>query len=42
MLVKMMEVLVKIAMMTMAPGGVPVPLGERGRAPSFFFFLGLP
>ena len=31
MLVKMAEVLVKIAVMMMAPGGVPAPPGERGR-----------
>ena len=24
------------------PGGVPVPPGERGREPPFFFFLDLP
>ena len=33
MLVKMAEVLVKIAVMMMAPGGVPAPPGERGREP---------
>ena len=42
MLVKMAEVLVKIAVMMMAPGGVPVPPEARGREPpSFFFFLDL-
>ena len=42
MLVKMMEVLVKIAVMMMAPGGVPTPLEARGRVlPFFFFFLDL-
>ena len=42
MLVKMMEVLVKIAMMMMAPGGVPAPLEARGReSPFLFFFLDL-
>ena len=33
MLVKMMEVLVKIAVMMMAPGGVPAPPEARGREP---------
>ena len=42
MLVKMMTVLVKIAMMMMAPGSAPVPPGARGRGPpSLSFFLGL-
>ena len=42
MLVKMAEVLVKIAVMMMAPGGVPAPPEERGREPpSFLFFLDL-
>ena len=42
MLVKMTVVLVKIAVMMMAPGGVPAQPGERGREPpSFFFFLDL-
>ena len=42
MLVKMAEVLVKIAVMMMAPGGVPAPPEARGREPpSFFFFLDL-
>ena len=42
MLVKMAEVLVKIAVMMMAPGGVPAPPEARGREPpSFFFFLAL-
>ena len=36
MLVKMAEVLVKIAVMMMAPGGVPAPPEARGReAPSY-------
>ena len=40
MLVKMAEVLVKIAVMMMAPGGVPAPPEARGREPpSFFFFF---
>ena len=39
MLVKMAAVLVKIAVMMMAPGGVPVPLEARGREPPFFFFF---
>ena len=38
-LVKMMEVLVKIAVMMMAPGGVPAPPEARGREPPFFFFF---
>ena len=38
MLVKMTVVLVKIAVMMMAPGGVPAPPKERGREPFFFFF----
>ena len=45
MLVKMAEVLVKIAVMIavmmMAPGGVPAPPEARGREPTFFFFLDL-
>ena len=39
MLVKIMEVLVKIAVMMMAPGSVPVPPEARGREPPFFFFF---
>ena len=39
MLVKMAEVLVKIAVMMMAPGGVPAPPEARGREPLFFFFF---
>ena len=39
MLVKMAEVLVKIAVMMMAPGGVPAPPEARGREPPFFFFF---
>ena len=42
MLVKMAEVLVKIAVMMMAPGGTLAPPKARGREPpSFFFFLDL-
>ena len=42
MLVKMAEVLVKIAVMMMAPGSAPAPPEARGReAPFFFFFLDL-
>ena len=42
MLVKMASVLVKIAVMMMAPGGVPAPPEARGRGtPFFFFFLDL-
>ena len=39
MLVKMTVVLVKIAVMMMAPGGVPAPPEARGREPPFFFFF---
>ena len=39
MLVKMAEVLVKIAVMMMAPGGGPSPPGARGGEPPFFFFF---
>ena len=36
------KLLVKIAVMMMAPGGTPVPSEARGREPpSFFFFLDL-
>ena len=38
-LVKMMEVLVKIAVMMIDPGGVPAPPEARGREPPFFFFF---
>ena len=42
MLMKMTAVLVKIAVMMMAPGGVPAPPKARGReTPFFFFFLDL-
>ena len=40
MLVKMAAVLVKIAVMMMAPGSAPAPSEARGRdAPFFFFFF---
>ena len=39
MLVKMTEVLVKIAVMMMAPGSAPAPPEARGRGPPFFFFF---
>ena len=39
MLVKMAEVLVKIAEMMMALGGVPAQPEARGREPPFFFFF---
>ena len=40
MLVKMVEVLVMIAVMMLAPGSAPTPPEARGRkAPFFFFFL---
>ena len=38
-MVKMTMVLVKIAVMTMAPSGVPTPSKARGREPPFFFFF---
>ena len=42
MLVKMAAVLVKIAVMMMAPGSAPGPPEARGReSPFFFFFLDL-
>ena len=41
MLVKMAKVLVKIAVMMMAPGGIPAPQEAMGREPPFFFFLDL-
>ena len=39
MLVKMAEVLVKIAVMMMAPGGVPAPPEARGRGPPSYSSL---
>ena len=39
MLVNMAEVLVKIAVMMMAPGDVPAPPEARGREPPFFLFF---
>ena len=39
MLGKMAEVLVKITVMMMAPGGVLAPPEARGREPPFFFFF---
>ena len=39
MLVNTAEVLVKIAVMMMAPGGIPAPPEARGREPPFFFFF---
>ena len=39
MLVKITAVLVKIAVMMMALGGVPAPPEARGRGPPFFFFF---
>ena len=38
-LVEMAKVLVKIAVMMMAPGSVPAPPEARGREPPFFFFF---
>ena len=38
-MVKTTEVLVKIAVMMMAPGGVPAPPEARGREPPFFFYF---
>ena len=41
-MVNMAEVLVKIAVMMMAPGSIPAPPEARGReAPFFFFFVDL-
>ena len=39
MLVKMMDVLVEIAVMMMAPDSAPAPPEARGREPPFLFFL---
>ena len=39
MLVKMAEVLVKIAVMMMAPGSAPAPPEARERGPPFFFYF---
>ena len=39
MLVKMTAVLVKIAVMMMAPGSAPAPPEARGREPPLFFFF---
>ena len=39
MLVKMAEVLVKIAVMMMAPGGVPAPPEARGREAPLLLLL---
>ena len=39
MLVKMAEVLVKIAVMMMTPSSVPAPSEARGREPPFLFFF---
>ena len=39
MLVKMAEVLVKIAVMMMGPGSAPAPPEARGREARFFFFF---
>ena len=36
---KVAEVLVKIAVMVMAPGGIPAPPGARGGEPPFLFFF---
>ncbi len=38
-MVKLAEVLVKIAVMMMAPGSAPAPPEARGREPPFFFFF---
>ena len=38
-MVKMMEVLVKIAVMMMAPGSAPAPPEASGREAPFFFFF---
>ena len=36
---KVVKLLVKIAVMMMAPGGIPAPPEARGRGPPFFFFF---
>ena len=36
---KAVKLLVKIAVMMMAPGSAPAPLEARGRGPPFFFFF---
>ena len=41
MVVKAVELLVKLTMMMMAPGGTLAPPEARGRGPPFFFFLDL-
>ena len=38
-MMKAVKLLVKIAVMMMAPGGVPAPPEARGREPPFFFFF---
>ena len=38
MVMKAVKLLVKIAVMMMAPGGVPAPPEPRGREPPFLFF----
>ena len=39
MVVKAVKLLVKTAVMIMAPGSVPAPPKARGREPPFFFFF---
>ena len=39
MVMKAVKLLVKIAVMMMAPDGVPAPPEARGRGPPFFFFF---
>ena len=39
MVMKAVMMMVKIAVMIMAPGGVPAPPEARGREPPFFFFF---
>ena len=39
MVMKAVKLLVKIAVMMMAPGSAPAPPEARGREPPFFFFL---
>ena len=38
-MMKAVKLLVKIAVMMMAPGSAPAPLEARGREPPFFFFF---
>ena len=39
MVILAVKLLVKLAVMMMAPGGIPAPPEESGRGPPFFFFF---